>query len=165
MALNYGLNYSTISGPMGGVGDLSFQIGNAFGGASGAACGSSILSGAGLEQWRVPQTQQFPFLAGLEGSQGSGLYPFEGSAEVTGYGAGGGVSHHHVRPKVSTSGVLAQLASVKMEDSRDLSLSGQFLGSNNVPPSEQYWTTTGTSAAWTDLSGFSSSSTTSNNQL
>lgn len=160
MALNYGLNY----GPMGGVGDLSFQIGNALGGGSGgngvAGCGS-ILSAAGLDQWRVPlQTQQFPFFAGLEGSHGN-LYPFESSGEVSGYGDG--VSH--LRPKVSTSGLITQLASVKMEDSsRELNLSGQFLGSNNNIPSsgQQYWNTGTTTSAWTDLSGFSSSSTTSN---
>ncbi|RDX57716.1 Dof zinc finger protein DOF3.6, partial [Mucuna pruriens] len=144
MGLNYGLNFGPISGPMGGVGDLSFQIGgNAFVG------GSSILSAAGLEQWRMPQ--QFPLLAAFEGSSpAANLFPFEGSAEVSGY----------VRPKVSTSGVISQLASVKMEDSRELNLSTQFLGSNN-PVSEQYWTSA-TSASWTDISGFGSSSTTSN---
>ncbi|MED6205916.1 hypothetical protein PIB30_022202 [Stylosanthes scabra] len=179
--LNYNLmNYtSSISGSMGGVGlgDLSFQIGNPLGsgggggggsGGGGSGGGSSLLSG--LEQWRIPQ--QFPFMAGLEGSShGGGLYPFEGGAEIGGY----------VRPKVSTSMVLTQLASVKMEDSRELNnnnvSSGQFLmgsiinnNNNNVPTSEQYWNNgaaagTSASASWTELSGFSSSSTTSNNQL
>ncbi|KAL1368311.1 hypothetical protein HN51_022461 [Arachis hypogaea] len=182
--LNYNLmNYTSISGSMGGVGlgDLSFQIGNPLAAASGgsgggASGGSSLLSG--LEQWRIPQ--QFPFMAGLEGSSHGGgnnnggglLYPFEGSAEISGY----------VRPKVSTSMVLTQLASVKMEDSRELNnvSSGQFLmgsignnnnnttSNNNVPTHEQYWngaTGTSASASWTELSGFSSSSTTSNNQL
>uniref|UniRef100_A0A5B7AF55 Dof zinc finger protein n=1 Tax=Davidia involucrata TaxID=16924 RepID=A0A5B7AF55_DAVIN len=58
----------------------------------------------------------------------------------------------------SSSGVLypfqsgaAPPNSVKMEENRDLNLSRQFLGNN------QYWNNTGT--AWTDLSGFSSSST------
>ncbi|TKY63270.1 Dof zinc finger protein [Spatholobus suberectus] len=139
-----GLNYGLSSGPMGGVGDLSFQIGgSAFGG------GSSIMSATSLEQWRMQQ--QFPLLAALEGSSpAANLYPFEGSAEVSGY----------VRPKVSTSGIITQLASVKMEDSRELNLSTQFLGNNN-PVKEQYWTSA-TSASWTDISGFSSSFTTSN---
>ncbi|CAJ1949385.1 unnamed protein product [Sphenostylis stenocarpa] len=140
IGLNYGLSY----GPMGGVGDLSFQIGaSAFGGAT------SVLSAPGLDQWRMPQ--QFPLLAALEGpSPASNLYPFEGSAEVSGY----------IRPKVSTAGVMTQLASVKMEDSRELNLSNQFLGNNN-PVSEQYWTSA-TSASWTDISPFGSSSTTGN---
>ncbi|XP_057459208.1 dof zinc finger protein DOF5.1-like [Lotus japonicus] len=174
MGLNYGLSYNPISGgPIGGVGELSFQIGGANlgggggGSGGGGGCGS-ILSG--LDQWRsVPQTQQFPFLAGLEGSP-VGLYhhPFEGGSvhhhEVIGYGSGGGHSLSNLRPKISTSGLMTQLASVKMEDSRELNLPSQFLGTNNSA-SEQYWSTTtaGTnSAAWTDISGFSSSSTTSN---
>ncbi|KAK7286803.1 hypothetical protein RJT34_22059 [Clitoria ternatea] len=161
MGLNYGLSYSPMGG--GGVGDLSFQIGASAlgGGGGGGGNSSSILSAASLEQWRMPQQtlQQFPFLSSFEGSSpaGNNLYPFElGGAEVSGY----------VRPKVSTSGVITQLASVKMEDSTtELNLSSQFFGSiNHIPPShEQYWTNA-TSAAWSDISAFSSSSTTSNQQ-
>ena len=140
IGLNYGLSY----GPVGGVGDLSYQIGaSAFGGAT------SILSAPGLEQWRMPQ--QFPLLASLEASSPpSNLYPFEGNAEVSGY----------MRPKVSTSGIMTQLASVKMEDGREPNLPTHFLGNNNQV-SEQYWSSA-TSASWTDISGFSSSSTTTN---
>lgn len=160
VGINYGMNYSAISGPMGGIGDLNFHLGSALGGASGGSTGvgGSILSAAGLEQWRVPQTQQFPFLAGLEASS-HGLYPFESSTnQAPGYGGAGGGG---VRPKVSASGLISQLASVKMEEgNQELNLSRQFLGMNNST-SEQYWST-GTSAAWTDLSGFTSSSTTSN---
>ncbi|KAI4356462.1 hypothetical protein L6164_000484 [Bauhinia variegata] len=165
IALNYGLNYSTISAPMGGVGDLNFHIGGALGGGAsggnGGAGGSSIFSAAGLEQWRVPQTQQFPLLAGLEGSHG--LYQFEGGAEGPGYGGAAGTAAQ-VRPRATTSGLISQLASVKMEDNRELNLSRQFLGGiSNPAGSEQYWSAnTGATAAWTDLSGFSSSSTTSN---
>ncbi|XP_028773052.1 dof zinc finger protein DOF5.1 [Neltuma alba] len=158
MRLNYGLsNYSAISGPMGGVGDLSFHIGNALaGGASG--------SGGGLEQWRMPQTQQFPFLTGLEASPE--LYQFEGGATVPGYGGGSS----QLRPRVPT-GVITQLASVKMEDHnhREPNFSRHFLGMNNNSTNhEQYWNTTAgnsnTAAAnWTDLSGFISSSATSSN--
>ncbi|KAK7382628.1 hypothetical protein VNO80_01577 [Phaseolus coccineus] len=140
IGLNYGLSY----GPVGGVGDLSYQIGaSAFGGAT------SILSAPALDQWRMPQ--QFPLLASLEASSpASNLYPFEGNAQVSGY----------MRPKISTSGIMTQLASVKMEDAREPNLPTHFLGNNN-PVSEQYWTSA-TSASWTDISGFSSSSTTSN---
>ncbi|KAF7825684.1 Dof zinc finger protein DOF2.4 [Senna tora] len=152
MGLNYGgplSNYSSISGPMGG-GDLNFHIGTALGGG-----GASILSAAGLEQWRLPppSQQQFPFLGGLEGSP-SGLYGFEAAADVAGYGGSG------ARAKVSTSGVITQLASVKMEDNNHggggggVNLSRQFLGINNIATNHE--------PNWTDLSGFSSSSTTSN---
>lgn len=158
MGLNYGLRYCPISGPMGGgIGDLGFQIGSGLGGGGGNHGG-----GGG-----VPQMQQFPFLAGLEGSL-VGLYhhPFEGSVhhhEVIGYGSGGGHGVSHLRPKVSTSGLMTQFASVKMEGSRELNnLSSPFLGTNNInPPSEQYWSGTN-SADWTDIIGFSSSSTASN---
>ncbi|QCE04522.1 hypothetical protein DEO72_LG8g2558 [Vigna unguiculata] len=143
IGLNYGLSYA----PMGGVEDLSYQIGaSAFGGGGGA---TSIFSAPSLEQWRMPQ--QFPLLASMEGSSpASNLYPFEGSAEVSGY----------TRPKVSTSGIMTQLASVKMEESREPNSSTLFLGNYN-PVNEQYWTSA-TSASWTDISGFSSSFTASN---
>lgn len=173
MGLNYGLgNYTAISGPMGGVmGDLNFHIGTA---ASGGG-GGSILSAAvaGLEQWRMQQTHQFPFLSGLESSP-SGLYPFEGGSNPPGYSGGSSM-----RPKVSTSGMITQLASVKMEDHRqqEVNLSRHMLGmNNNHNPSSsanQYWNstninatgnsnTTNTPPNWTDLSGFTSSSTTRN---
>ncbi|TKY66064.1 Dof zinc finger protein DOF2.4 [Spatholobus suberectus] len=149
IGLNYGLNYGAISGPMGGIGDLNFHIGNALSG------GGSVLSG--LDQWRVPQTHQFPFLSGLEASSSHGLYPFEGGSGGDGYGG--------TPIKVSTSSVMSQLASVKMEDNnQELGLPRQFLGVNNNPnTSEQYWSGGGGGAtsAWTDLSAFSSSSTTS----
>ncbi|XP_061352905.1 dof zinc finger protein DOF2.4-like [Gastrolobium bilobum] len=153
IALNYGLNFSSISSPMGGVGvgDLNFHIGNPFGGASGVGVGGSILSSSNLEQWRVPQTHQFPFLSSLEASS-HGLYPFEGGSSGNNQAQAG----YSGAPKVSTS--------VKMEENQELGLSRQFLGMNN-PTSEQYWSTGGgATAAWTDLSGFTSSSA-ANNQL
>ncbi|XP_047181725.1 dof zinc finger protein DOF5.1-like [Vigna umbellata] len=141
ISLNYGLSY----GPVGGVGDLGYQIGtSALGGGA-----TSIFSAPGLDQWRMPQ--QFPLLASLEGSSpASNLYPFEGSAEVSGY----------IRPKVSTSGIMAQIASVKMEERKEPDLSTLFLGNDN-PVNEQYWTSA-SSASWTDICGISSSFTASN---
>lgn len=169
MGMNYGLNYSGMSAAMVGGGDLNFQIGSSLGRLS---SGSSFLSAAdGMDQqWRL-QAQQFPFMSGagldpqLQQQQGI----FEGGVEALGY------HHHHVRPKPSTSGVTRQLASVKMEENQvqELNLSRQFLGinNNNNNPAEvdhhhhQYWSGGNTSAsAWTDLSGFSSSSATSNPQ-
>ena len=147
-----GLNYGTISAPLGGTSDLSFQIGSALasGVGGGAAPGTSLLTMTGLDQWRLHQASQFPFLGGLESS--SGLYQFEsGGAEPSGYGGGAG---HQVWPKISSS-LATQMASVKMEDKnnqQELNLSRQFLG---VPGNDQYWG----GPAWTDLSSFSSSST------
>ncbi|XP_010252137.1 PREDICTED: dof zinc finger protein DOF3.6-like [Nelumbo nucifera] len=139
-----GLNFSGIHPPVaaaggGGGTDMDFQIASYSGG------GSSILSSGSAEQWRLQQVQQFPFLTGLEPS--AGLYPFEGeSAEPSAYA--GGASQ--LRTKPSGSGV-TQLASVKMEENHGLNLSRQFLG---IPGNDQYWG----SNAWTDLSGFNSSS-------
>ncbi|KAJ7950349.1 Dof zinc finger protein [Quillaja saponaria] len=169
MGLNYGFNYGNMissgSNPM--VGDLNFHIGSGLGGSSGSGGGGgggggggsgSLLSAAGLENWRFQQTQQFPFLTGLEAS--TGLYPFESGS---GFGNGAG----QVRPKATTtSGLINQLDSVKMEESQELNLSRQFLGISTNPTGNdqvQYWTGTTTAASpWTDLSSFSSSSTTRN---
>ncbi|XP_022767529.1 dof zinc finger protein DOF5.1-like isoform X2 [Durio zibethinus] len=150
-----GLNCWTISAPVGGTSDLSFQIGSALAsgaGGAGASLGTSLLTMSGLDQWRLQQAPQFPFLGGLESS--SGLYQFEsgGVDHPSGYGGGAG---HQVRPKISSSTV-TQMASLKMEDinnQQELNLSRQFLG---APGNDQYWGGT----AWTDLSSFSSSSTT-----
>lgn len=175
-----GLNYGLISSQMGGVGDLNFHIGNSLGGSSGGVSGgggggvgvgggggsTSILPIGGFEQWRVPQTHQFPFLSSMETPSQNFLYPFEGvgggqnSNQAHGYGGGS------TMPKVSTS------SSVKMEDNQQLGMSRQFLGminsnnnnnTNNNLNSEQYWNGNGgATSAWTDLSAFGSSSTTSN---
>ncbi|KAA8516441.1 hypothetical protein F0562_016734 [Nyssa sinensis] len=137
-ACDIGLNYSGISAPMEGTSDMNFQLGNnSFG-------GNPYLSAGGVEQWRLQQTQ-IPLLAGLD-MPGSGLYPFQTGVEPSGYAG----EASHVRPKLSAPG---QSASVKMEDNQEFNLSRQFLG---MPGNDQYW---GTGTAWTDLSGFSSSST------
>lgn len=155
LGLNYGFSY------MGGVGDLGSALG-----------GNSILSSSGLEQWRMPmsmthQQHQFPFLANLEGTN-SNLYPFEGNVQNHEMITSGG----YVRPKViSTSGIMTQLASVKMEDSINRGFLGINTSNNNSNQgSEQFWNSavvTGNSAAnWTDhVSGFSSSSNTTSNQM
>ncbi|GKV05809.1 hypothetical protein SLEP1_g17775 [Rubroshorea leprosula] len=139
-----GLNYGGISSPFGVGNDLNFQIGSALETGTATIGGSSLLSG--WDQWRLQQTPQFPFLGGSLDSS-SGLYPFEATdVEPSGYGPG------QVRPKITSSGVATQLSSVKMEENQDLNLSRQLLG---MPEAEQYWGGT----AWTDLSSFSSSST------
>jgi hypothetical protein len=83
----------------------------------------------GFDQWRMQQGQQLPFLGGLD-SSASGLYPFEGGAEPSGYGGGA----DHIRPKISSS-TATPLASVKMEDNQELNMSRQFLG---IPGNDQY---------------------------
>ncbi|XP_026656971.2 dof zinc finger protein DOF3.6 isoform X2 [Phoenix dactylifera] len=128
-------------------------------------------SSIGLEQWRLPQIQQFPFLGGLEAPPPPppqpvpGIFPFDGESGGEGFAG-------HVLPKVSGSGLIRQLASVKMEDSsRGLNLPRQYLG---VPGNDQYWgggggggggTSTGSGGGggggggWMgELSGFNSSS-------
>ncbi|KAJ4972252.1 hypothetical protein NE237_005351 [Protea cynaroides] len=144
-AADIGLNFGGIQtslaatgGGSGGSGDMEFQIG----------------SNTGPEQWRLQHLQQFPFLSGLEPPPG--LYPFEGEG-----GGGGGVepptygggSVAQLRRKPQPPSGSGQANSVKMEENQGLNLSRQFLG---IPGNDQYW---GGSNAWTDLSGFNSSST------
>ncbi|XP_038980113.1 dof zinc finger protein DOF5.1-like isoform X2 [Phoenix dactylifera] len=114
--------------------------------------------GVGLEQWRFPQIQQFPFLGGLEPpppppAPVPGLYPFDG--------VGSGVDEGAFA-KATGSGLITQLASVKMEDNQHgLRLPRQYLG---VPRNDQYWGGssgggTSSGSGWpTNLSGFNSSS-------
>jgi hypothetical protein len=147
IGMNYGLNYA----PMGVAGDLNFQIASGSGGGGGDA--GSLLAAAGVEHWRLQQAQaQFPFFGGLDPSLGL----FAGGVEASGYVGG---TSQVGRPRPSSSAVTQQMASVKMEDNQGLNLSRQFLGIH--PGSEQYWSGTG-NTAWTDLSGFSSSSSTRN---
>ncbi|XP_041024112.1 dof zinc finger protein DOF5.1 [Juglans microcarpa x Juglans regia] len=154
IGLNYGLNYGAISAPMGVAGDLNFHIGNALGGGAGTDGGGSLLSSGGLEQWRLQQTQQFPFFGGLDPNSVPGL--FGSGVDASSYV--GGASQGGV--KASSSGVTQQAASVKMEENnQELNLSRQFSG---IPGNEQYWSGNTSTTAWTDLSGFSSSSTTRN---
>ncbi|KAK8542028.1 hypothetical protein V6N13_137397 [Hibiscus sabdariffa] len=145
-AADIGLNYGSISAPLGRTNDhLNFQMGSALSGAGGgggaAAAGTSLLCMGGLDQWRLQQQPpQFPFLGGLEPP-----YQFEsGGVDTSGYGVG-----HQVRPKIPSSSMATQMASVKMEDNNN---SRPFLG---VQGNYQYWGGT----QWTDLSSFSSSST------
>ncbi|KAL5991970.1 hypothetical protein ACLOJK_012882 [Asimina triloba] len=143
-----GLNFGEIqaatgmsTGGPGGGSDMEFGMG-------GNSSGTGLSAGF-AEHWRMQQQQmqQFPFMAGLEPP--SGLYPFEGEgSESAGYAS---VTSQLRSSKPSGSG-MSQLASVKMEENHGLNLSRQFLG---VSGNELLWG----GNAWTDLSGFSSSST------
>lgn len=158
-----GLNYNFPS-QMGGVGDLNFHIGSSLGngslGGGGRSGGSaSILPTGNFEQWRMPQTHQFPFLTSLEASSSHGLlYPFGGNDQEHAYG---GVS------KVLTS------SNVKMEENQSKQFLGMINSNNNInnnnnnnnPNSDQYWSASngGATSAWNDLSSpFNSSSATTN---
>ncbi|KAL4295431.1 hypothetical protein GQ457_12G009630 [Hibiscus cannabinus] len=124
-----GLNYGTMSAPLGGMSELSFQMGSDLG--TGGGGGSSLLTMAGLDQWRLQQTPQFPFLSGLESSSAMYQYESGGGVEPAGYGG-------EVRPKMSSS-IATQMASVKMEDNNQqelINLSRQFLGLQGF---DNYW--------------------------
>ncbi|KAL7248727.1 hypothetical protein ACSBR2_003469 [Camellia fascicularis] len=143
-----GLNYSGISAPLVVTSDMNmnFHLGSSSLGLGGGGGG-----GSGIEQWRLQQPTQISPMAGLDFP--GVLYPFQGGVEPSGYGGEGS----QVRPKPPGLGFTThQLGSVKMEDNQvqELNLSRQFLG---IPGNDQYWS--GSSSAWTDLSGFSSSST------
>ncbi|XP_058109704.1 dof zinc finger protein DOF3.6-like [Magnolia sinica] len=137
IGLNFGEIQQTAAVTASGGMDMDFRMGG--------NSSSAVLSAGLSEQWRMQQMQQFPFMTGLEPPPG--LYPFEGEGSEPAYGGGVG----QIRSKPSGSGV-SQLASVKMEDNQGLNLSRQFLG---IPGTEQFWG----GSAWTDLSGFNSSST------
>ncbi|XP_031259590.1 dof zinc finger protein DOF3.6 [Pistacia vera] len=136
---------TAIGGGNSGNNDVEFQVGGASGGVSGGAGGSSLFSSALFEQWRLQQVQQYPFMTGMEPT--TGLYQFEseGTVAPSSYVA-------QLRSKPMDSGV-TQSANVKMEQNQGLNLSRNFLG---ISGNDQYWNT---SNAWTDLSGFTSSST------
>lgn len=144
--------------------------------------GSSFVQGGGVgwEPWRLTAAQQFPFMggvvnscSGLEPAAGMGLmYPFDIGGSCSGGGSGEptpGYLGIQSRPSGEGSSVLRQqMAAVKIEDARErdvLNLSSSTpqqmlgLGMNNIIipgglGNDQY--------QWTDMSGFSSSSTSDN---
>ncbi|PSR93098.1 Dof zinc finger protein like [Actinidia chinensis var. chinensis] len=140
-----GLNFPGIQPPVaasGGCGtDVEFQIG-------GGSCGGrSILSARFGDQWRLQQLNQFSFLTGMEPPP-SGAYPFEG--ENVNSQAYTGAATGELGSRELDSGV----ATVKVEESKGLNLSRNFLGAQG---NDQYWD--GNNNTWTDLSGFAASST------
>ncbi|KAK6943673.1 Zinc finger, Dof-type [Dillenia turbinata] len=149
-----GLNYGGIPPPPVSVtSEMNFHLGSNLASTGGGGSGGSFLSVGGLEQWRLPQPQQFPFLgvgAGLDPPLG--LYPIEGSAVEQ-----SGLAGIQTRgPKLSSGTGVTQLASVKMEESNQglNSLPRQLLG---ISGNDQYWG----GNAWSDLSSLSSSASTS----
>ncbi|RWV81150.1 hypothetical protein GW17_00057457 [Ensete ventricosum] len=118
-------------------------------------------SGVGIEQWKLPQIQPFPFLGGLEPSpQSPAVQSLSELYHFTGEG-GGYSTMNRILPKLPASSLITQLASVKMEDnSRGLNLPRQYSG---LPANDQYWSSAGEAVStsgggWrTDLFNSSSS--------
>ncbi|KAL1549505.1 hypothetical protein AAHA92_17603 [Salvia divinorum] len=129
------LNYSGIAASTVATSEMSLH------GAAGNLLGSD---GGGIETWRLQQVQQFPFLGGLDASS-QGFYQFHGGELGFLNGGGEASQQHAVRPKSSSP----MLPPVKMEDNPEHSL---ILGGN------EQWNAP-TTANWTDISSFSSSST------
>jgi len=150
----------------------------------GATAGPGTAIG-GLEQWRLPQIQQFPFLSRPDAVPPpmSGIYPFD----VEGHGDAAGFAGQMLGgSKVpGSAGLITQLASVKMEDNPPstamTSSPREFLG---LPGNLQFWgggngasgNNGGTANAggggdggaaapgssWVDLSGFNNSPSSGN---
>ncbi|XP_030529061.1 dof zinc finger protein DOF2.4-like [Rhodamnia argentea] len=126
-----GLNYNTGAPPP--LGDLNFL--------AASACDSGPL-----ERWRFGHAQPFSSSCGLDPNLG--LYPSEGGFESL-----RALSVMPYAPS-SSAGLIAQFSSsVKMEDSNP-PFSRQFFGINHE--NNHFLSSP---SAWTDLSGFSSSST------
>ncbi|XP_041000521.1 dof zinc finger protein DOF3.6-like [Juglans microcarpa x Juglans regia] len=148
---NHCLNFGGFQPPVGAIGgiggDVEFQIGT---GSSGG--GSALSTGLAHEQWRLQQVQQFPFFANL--GTPNGLFQFEGeNVDRPSYvGVAGQLRSKPLESAVTC--VSDQLATVKMEDNQRLSLSRNLSGT--AGNDHHYW---GGGSAWTDLSGFTSSST------
>ncbi|KAL6638152.1 hypothetical protein ACP70R_025724 [Stipagrostis hirtigluma subsp. patula] len=102
--------------------------------------GGGAAAAIGLEQWRMPQIQQLPFLTRPDGVQPpmSGIYQFdaEGAGDAAGF-AGQMLSGSKVP---GSAGLITQLASVKMEENPPSSAMNssprEFLG---LPGSLQFW--------------------------
>ncbi|XP_068644216.1 dof zinc finger protein DOF3.6-like [Aristolochia californica] len=141
IGLNFGGIHPTVGSATGGGGsDMDFQMCGAS-----SSGGGAILSGGTSEHWRIPQVQQFSYLTGLEPPPA--LYPFEEGVEHP-Y-SGGAAAQLRAKPPSSS---VTQMAPVKMEgNDQGLNLPRHFLGMSG---NDQYWG----GNAWTDLSGFTSSS-------
>ncbi|KAG8376885.1 hypothetical protein BUALT_Bualt09G0110600 [Buddleja alternifolia] len=155
MGLN---NYSGITAPVVGTNEMNFHgVSNLFGGTAAGGMASLLSSGGGggvIEPWRFQQVQQFPFFGGLEPSP-PGSYQFQGGE--SGF-VGGETSQHQVRPKFSSSMLTetAEAPPVKTEENPELNLSRQLLGGIGMQGNHEQWNT---NSSWTELSSFSSSST------
>ncbi|KAJ4846855.1 hypothetical protein Tsubulata_041985 [Turnera subulata] len=127
----------------GGV--MDFQIGSA---------SSSIIPSGFVEPWRMqPQAQQlFPFLA-METQTPTGLYPYQSDGiQPPDY-----VGHSRPKPLV-VAGDHNQAASVKMEEDERLNNLSRNSSGVSGNGADQYWPGRN---AWSDLPGFTSSSSTS----
>ncbi|KAI4322148.1 hypothetical protein L6164_021868 [Bauhinia variegata] len=133
----YGVGNMTLNLPQTQSTDhTGFQMGNNSG------AGSTILSGGGVDHWRL---QQFPFLNNFVSSAGAGSYPFQSGSVEEGASSLVGVGDD----SLASSRVTTQLPAIKLEDNRGLNLSRSPL---SISENNQFY-------SWTDLSGLASSST------
>lgn len=137
---NIGINFGGFQATSASNNNMDFQIGS-----TSSNVGGSMLTNGLVEQWRLQQVQQFPFLTSTNLEPPIGFYPFEGEGvEAPGYAG----QLRYSKPLESA--ITSQLAAVKMEETPGLNLSRNFLG---ISGSDQYWGGAGGNA-WTDLSGF-----------
>ncbi|KAG6765346.1 hypothetical protein POTOM_029381 [Populus tomentosa] len=145
IGLDFGGIQHSIGVTAGGRDGVEFQIGSS---TSSNGVAGSILSSGLVEQWRLQQVQQqlqqFPFLSNMDPP--SGLFSFEGGGIESSNYAG----QIRSKPLDSTTGA-THLATVKKEENRRLNLSKNVLGISGI---DQHW---GGNNAWTDLPGFTSS--------
>nr|XP_009402319.1 PREDICTED: dof zinc finger protein DOF2.4-like isoform X2 [Musa acuminata subsp. malaccensis] len=166
-ATNFGMSFSGIQP----VDTLDYQLGGGSSG-SGSGSGAPLGGGIGMENLRLPQMQQFSSLGGLDLPQPPAPAPTSGFFPFVGEGGGfvGGSFTWQVQTKPVGSGLITQLASVKMEDSQQLfNFPRPHLGMSRNDP---FWSGSGSggggggggasssgTGGWaTDLSGFNSSS-------
>ncbi|XP_050208753.1 dof zinc finger protein DOF3.6-like isoform X2 [Mercurialis annua] len=147
-----GLNFNGIQPPVAATGTagggMEFQIGITS--SAGGSGGGGVLSSGLVDQWRF---QQFPFLSNLEQPM-TGLYQFEGEGVDQ-------PSNYNVGQLIRSNKPLEnRVSSVKMEENnhQGLNLSKNFF--NISGNDHQYWGgNNNNNNAWTDLPGFTSSST------
>ncbi|KAI3832792.1 hypothetical protein MKW98_002338 [Papaver atlanticum] len=159
VAADLGLNYGNGTQTTQTGAEVDFHMDNS----GSVGHGSINLSSRGADQWRIQQLHNFPYMSSLEQQSPLGLYPFidQGSDQAQSYVTGGSIGQVRAKPSSSLT-MHGQIPSVKMEaeSNQGLNLSRQFLGIplslGNDIQQHQYL---GGSNAWTDLSGFTSSST------
>jgi hypothetical protein len=144
IGLDFGGIQHSIGVTAGGGDGVEFQIGSS---TSSNGVAGSILSSGLVEQWRLQQVQQhvqqFPFFSNMEPP--SGLFSFEGGGIESSNYAG------QIRSKPLDTTGATHLATVKTEENQRLNLSKKVLGISGI---DQHW---GGNNAWTDLPGFTSS--------
>uniref|UniRef100_A0ACD5X5X7 Uncharacterized protein n=1 Tax=Avena sativa TaxID=4498 RepID=A0ACD5X5X7_AVESA len=110
--------------------------------------GGAAAAALGMEQWRMPHMQQFPFFGrpdGMQQQQMAGIYPFDAATDANGFAVTGQIIGGGGGSKLvpGSSGLITQLASVKMEENQpsnnamaNTASAREFLG---LPGNLQFW--------------------------